>query len=87
MNIILVSNRLSKPRTVTLSMRQLALAALALACLGAAAFGSFYYFVLRHAVEDRNPLLADMVRAYARFQRLTAHLERRTHRRFATFAG
>jgi hypothetical protein len=32
-------------------------------------------------------VLTDMVRAYARFQRLTAHLERRSHRRFATFAG
>ena len=37
--------------------------------------------------DEEVEVLADMVRAYARFQRLTAHLERRTHRRFATFAG
>jgi hypothetical protein len=36
---------------------------------------------------DEIDVLNDMVRSYARFQRLTAHLERRTHRRFATFAG
>lgn len=62
MNIILVSNRLSKPRTLTLSVQQLVLAAAVLIALGAVLFGSFYYFVLRHAVEERNPLLTDLVR-------------------------
>jgi hypothetical protein len=37
--------------------------------------------------DEEVAVLTDMVRAYARFQRLTAHLERRSHRRFATFAG
>ena len=62
MNIILVSNRFSKPRTVSISLGQLGLATLGLALLGALAFGGTYYFVLRHAVEDRNPLLQQMVR-------------------------
>jgi murein DD-endopeptidase MepM/ murein hydrolase activator NlpD len=35
---------------------------IAVALLGAVLFGSAYYFVLRHAVEDRNPLLQEMVR-------------------------
>ena len=61
-NIILVSNRFSKPRTVTLSIGQLSLVGSALALVGAMVFGGAYYFVLRHAVEDRNPLLQDMVR-------------------------
>lgn len=62
MNIILVSNRFSKPRTLSLSLRQLGVAAVALILFGAVLFGSFYYFVLRHAVEERNPLLTDLVR-------------------------
>jgi hypothetical protein len=37
--------------------------------------------------DEEVEVLTDMVRAYARFQRLTTHLERRSHRRFATFAG
>ena len=37
--------------------------------------------------DEEVEVLTDMVRAYARFQRLTAHLERRSHRRFATFTG
>lgn len=62
MNIILVSNRFSKPRTLTLSVQQVFLLGGALALMGAVLFGSFYYFVLRHAVEGRNPLLTDLVR-------------------------
>lgn len=72
MNIILVSNRFSKPRTLTLSVHQLALVATALAMMGAVLFGSFYYFVLRHAVEERNPLLTDLVREAQEDQTLRA---------------
>ena len=62
MNIILVSNRFSRTRTVTLSLGQLSLIGIAVALFGAVLFGAAYYFVLRHAVEDRNPLLQEMVR-------------------------
>lgn len=62
MNIILVSNRFSKTRTVTLTSTQLCVLGLTLALTGAALFGATYYFVLRHAVEDRNPMLQEMVR-------------------------
>jgi murein DD-endopeptidase MepM/ murein hydrolase activator NlpD len=62
MNIILVSNRFSRSRTLTLSLGQVAMIGLAVALLGAVLFGAAYYFVLRHAVDDRNPLLQEMVR-------------------------
>lgn len=62
MNIILVSNRFSKSRTLTLSLAQVGLIGIAVALMGAVLFGAAYYFVLRHAVDDRNPLLQDMVR-------------------------
>ncbi|MFN0315539.1 MAG: peptidoglycan DD-metalloendopeptidase family protein [Burkholderiales bacterium] len=62
MNIILVSNRFSRSRTLTLSLGQVAMIGIAVALLGAALFGAAYYFVLRHAVDDRNPLLQEMVR-------------------------
>lgn len=62
MNIILVSNRFSRSRTLTLSLGQVAMIGIAIALPGAVLFGAAYYFVLRHAVEDRDPLLQEMVR-------------------------
>ncbi|MBM3393101.1 MAG: M23 family metallopeptidase [Betaproteobacteria bacterium] len=62
MNIILVSNRLSKPKTLTVTVRQMVLVTAVLACAGAALCAAIYYFVLRFAVEGRDPLLEQMVR-------------------------
>ena len=37
--------------------------------------------------DEEVETLFEMVRAYARFHRLSGHLERRSHRRFSTFFG
>lgn len=61
MHIILVSDRLATARTITLTLRHLALAALGFALLVLTVSSLFSYVTVRHAAEIRLPFLQSLM--------------------------
>ncbi len=61
MHIILVSNRLTRARTLTLSTAHVVAAAMALAVTVIVLAGALFYFSLRHAAQIRLPVVESLV--------------------------
>jgi murein DD-endopeptidase MepM/ murein hydrolase activator NlpD len=61
MHIILVSNRLAKARSITLSARHVILATALLAATVVVLSSSMFYLVVRHAAEVKLPLLQSLL--------------------------